>query len=225
MPYDDARRTARRLESAADAEIAAYAKLAAAADDSFAGGERGLSAQQLAAAKAAAVDKLLAELDGAVAELQREASRDGGGDTTARSHTAARAASVAADLRARFTRLSASVAAAQERAALFGGASPSTDTGGGGTRGALLRERGVLASAHAALDDVLGVASATGTSLLDQRGRLGGAAGRLASVGDRFPVIGGLLAAIRRRRDRDAMVVAGVAGACTFLTVVYWLHK
>lgn len=225
MPWDDARRNARRLETAADAEINAYAKLAAAADDAFAGGERGLSAQQLAAAKAAAVDKLLTELEGAVGELQRAATSEGGGETAARSHTAARAASVATELRTRFTRLAATVSTAQERAALFGGVLPSTDTGGGGTRGALLRERGVLASAHAALDDVLGFASATGTSLLDQRGRLGGTAGRLASVGDRFPVIGGLLAATRRRRDRDAMVVAGVAGACTFLIVVYWLHK
>jgi Golgi SNAP receptor complex protein 1 len=75
------------------------------------------------------------------------------------------------------------------------------------------------------LDDVLGTAAAAGASLLDQRGRLGGAAARLATIGDRFPVVAGLLASIRRRRDRDSMIVSGLAGACAFVVLVYWWRK
>ena len=74
-------------------------------------------------------------------------------------------------------------------------------------------------------DALLGTASAAGTALFDQRGRLGGAAGRLAAVGDRFPVVGGLLTAIGRRKERDTIIVSAVAGGCAFFTFLYWLRK
>jgi Golgi SNAP receptor complex protein 1 len=234
MTWDEARRCARRLETALDAELGAYAKLAASADDAFGGGraaavgERGLSAQQLAAAKAAAIDKMLAELDAANDGLKAalaSAAASPGVPADPRAHTAARHASVARDLRAEYGRLHATVMAARERAALFGGAGPAGRDAPSSEAAALLRERGTLAASHSMLDDVLGTAAAAGASLLDQRGRLGGAAARLAAVGDRFPVVAGLLASIRRRRDRDSMIVSGLAGACAFVVLVYWWRK
>lgn len=147
----------------------------------------------------------------------------------ARRHTAARHRAVLRDSQAEFRRLSGMLAAARDRADLFAGFGAS---GGSGNDGApanattsLLRERSALSSAHAALDGLLGTASAAGTALFDQRGRLGGAAGRLAAVGDRFPVVGGLLAAIGRRKERDTIIVSAVAGGCAFFTFLYWLRK
>jgi len=83
----------------------------------------------------------------------------------------------------------------------------------------------VLASANAALDAVFGVATATGAGLAGQRRTLAGAGGRLAAVGDRAPVLAGLLGAIRRRRSRDDMVVGGLAAACALFTLWYWFKK
>jgi len=54
---------------------------------------------------------------------------------------------------------------------------------------------------------------------------LAGAGGRLAAVGDRAPVLSGLLGAIRRRRSRDDMVVGALAAACALFTVWYWFRK
>ena len=136
------------------------------------------------------------------------------------------------DSQAEFRRLSGTLSAARERADLFAGFGGGVNGNGGGNGGAppnaatsLLRERSALSSAHAALDSLLGTASAAGTALFDQRGRLGGAAGRLAAVGDRFPVVGGLLTAIGRRKERDTIIVSAVAGGCAFFTFLYWLRK
>lgn len=150
-----------------------------------------------------------------------------------RRHTVARHRAVLRDSQAEFRRLSGTLSAARERADLFAGfGGGNGGPGGGGGASAppnaatsLLRERSALSSAHAALDALLGTASAAGTALFDQRGRLGGAAGRLAAVGDRFPVVGGLLTAIGRRKERDTIIVSAVAGGCAFFTFLYWLRK
>ena len=219
------------------------------------GGEAGLAADALAASKAATVERLLQRLAVANDALARAAaagassSGDGGAGASgatepeaaaasssssgseARRHTAARHRAVLRDSQAEFRRLSGALSAARERADLFAG------FGGGGLNGgaglgappnaasSLLRERSALSSAHAALDALLGTASAAGTALFDQRGRLGGASGRLAAVGDRFPVVAGLLAAIGRRKERDTIIVSAVAGGCAFFTFLYWLRK
>lgn len=151
----------------------------------------------------------------------------------ARRHTAARHRAVFRDAQLEYRRLSGVLSAARERADLFAGFNGSrnpdgTDNNDGAPPNAttsLLRERSALSSAHAALDGLLGTASAAGASLFDQRGRLGGAASRLSAVGDRFPVVGGLLTAIGRRKERDNIIVSAVAGGCAFFTFLYWLRK
>jgi Golgi SNAP receptor complex protein 1 len=156
----------------------------------------------------------------------------GGGGDPGRAATLARHRDLARDLGAEHRRLSGALASARERAALFGGgrggggaAASGADDGRSTAGGALLRERGVLASANAALDAVFGVATATGAGLAGQRRTLAGAGGRLAAVGDRAPVLAGLLGAIRRRRSRDDMVVGGLAAACALFTLWYWFKK
>ena len=52
------------------------------------------------------------------------------------------------------------------------------------------------------IDDVLGQASAVSGNLKDQRGILGNVGSKLENVAARFPVVTGLLNAIRRRKNR-----------------------
>ena len=54
----------------------------------------------------------------------------------------------------------------------------------------------------AQIDDVLGQASAVSGNLKDQRGVLSNVGSKLESVAARFPVVTGLLNAIRRRKNR-----------------------
>ena len=54
----------------------------------------------------------------------------------------------------------------------------------------------------AQIDDVLGQASAVSGNLKDQRGILGNVGSKLENVAARFPVVTGLLNAIRRRKNR-----------------------
>ena len=58
------------------------------------------------------------------------------------------------------------------------------------------------AMANAQIEDVLGQASAVSANLKDQRGILGNVGSKLENVATRFPVVTGLLNAIRRRKNR-----------------------
>jgi golgi SNAP receptor complex member 1 len=225
---------ARRLEAQLETELATLAKAVSACDAASGGGEAALAADARATAAADAAGRSLAALQAATAGLGTILSAGGGAPDAGRAATLARHRDLARDLGAEHRRLAAALASARERAALFGGGSGGGRGGGGastaddgraGATGALLRERGVLASANAALDAVLGVASATGAGLASQRRTLVGAGGRLAAVSDRAPVLSGLLGAIRRRRSRDDMVVGGLAALCALLTLTYWFRK
>eukprot|EP00887_Chlorella_sp_A99_P003875 scaffold11.g3875.t1 len=127
-----------------------------------------------------------------------------------------------------YRRLSSIMGAARDRADLLGGA------GGGaganplavqGSSGLLLRERGLLASAHSAMDEVMGTATAVNTGLGQQRSVLEGIGGKLMSVGAKFPVVNSLMNAIRRRKNRDNLIIAGVVAACLLFTLIYWANK
>jgi len=231
-------RQARRLEALLETELATLSKAVAACDATSGGGEAALAADARATAASDAAGRSLAALQATTAGLAGllAPGGSGGGSDAGRAATLARHRDLARDLGAEHRRLASALATVRERAALFGGgrggggggggaASTAADDARSGATGALLRERGVLASANAALDAVLGVASATGAGLASQRRTLVGAGGRLAAVGDRAPVLSGLLGAIRRRRSRDDMVVGALAAVCAMLTLTYWFRK
>ena len=209
-----------------------------------------------------------------------------------------------------FRRLGSIMGAARDRADLLGGSGGLA--GGGGPAGAssqglLLRERGLLAGANAAMDEVMGTASAVSTGLGQQRqvsavASQGGGAGAAplplaapsllllaGTLGSALPAIhyadpggcgqqadgggrqiprseqvrGGasvaaaagyrrhgalqaavghsmptpccplrpstshrsLMNAIRRRKNRDSLILAAVAAACTLALLLYWANK
>lgn len=75
------------------------------------------------------------------------------------------------------------------------------------------------------MDDVLGQATAVQRSLAHQRGVVESVGDKLYSLGSRFPVVNGLLNAIRRRKSRDSLVLGSVIAGCCLFIVVYWLNK
>lgn len=171
--------------------------------------------------KAGEIEGLLAAL-AAGNEAMGRAIGDSGGS---RAHTLARHRDILRDYSQEFRRQSSVAGAARDRADLIGGASVPLSVAPGSGAGLLLRERGAVASSHAALDEVLGTAHGVASSLGQQRDVFEGTAGKLAGIGAAFPVVNTLLNAIRRKKNKDNLILGGVIAACIFFILVYWANK
>ncbi|EFN59854.1 hypothetical protein CHLNCDRAFT_133637 [Chlorella variabilis] len=183
--------------------------------------------------KCGEIERLLARLSDANDGMRSTLS--GGADS--RSHTLARHRDILHDFqqagaqgeeaRGEFRRLQSMVGAARDRLDLLGGAAASQHAGlqSQGNAGLLLRERGMLASTNAALDEVMGTAQAVSSGLGQQRGMFEGISGKMSSLGNKFPVVNTLMNAIRRRKNRDNLILAAVVAACTLFILVYWWNK
>ncbi|XP_058104580.1 Golgi SNAP receptor complex member 1-2 [Magnolia sinica] len=89
----------------------------------------------------------------------------------------------------------------------------------------LLRERASIHGSINQIDDVISQAQTTRFVLGSQRTLLGDVQGKVKQLSDKFPVIRGLLGAIKRKRSRDTLILAAVIAACTLFLIIYWLSK
>lgn len=90
---------------------------------------------------------------------------------------------------------------------------------------ALMRERNNIAAGTNALDEVLAHASQLGGTLRDQRTLFDNIGNKMMSVGTKFPVVNGLLNAIRRRKSRETIVITGLVVVCTLLLLAYLMRR
>ena len=117
---------------------------------------------------------------------------------------------------------------AQDRATLLSGAkdvSPLLGVTIQSNGGALLRERNTIQAGTSAIDAVLSEAGGIGNTLRDQRGLFDNLGNKLMSVGAKFPVINGLMNAIRRKKSKDTIIISLVIVVCSCLLLVYWLRR
>lgn len=203
-----------------DLKIAAYGKLCSNFEYGYSKGESGLSTDQLLQSKASEIDSLLQRLS----EINNSLNGVLSGASDSRAHTLARHRDILHDFTQEYRRLSSIAGAAQDRAGLLGGSSFS-DVNNSSSSGLLLRERSVLDRSHAAMDGVLGQAQGVASNLSQQRQLFDAIDSKLAAVGARFPVVNSLLNAIRRRKNRDTIVLAGVSALCLLLILIYWVSK
>ncbi|CAK9205674.1 unnamed protein product [Sphagnum jensenii] len=75
------------------------------------------------------------------------------------------------------------------------------------------------------VDEVISQAQATKGALAAQHSAFMEIQGKLKQLGDRFPVIRSLLGAIKRKRSKDTLILAGVITVCSFLIIIYWVSK
>jgi len=151
----------------------------------------------------------------------------------ARSYTLARHRDVLGEFTSEFKRVRDAVSTSRDRDALLGGRAATRGSGGGASDGMsdssqtelLMRERSTVHSSTSAVDDVIGAAQATAAALVSQRGIFGGIASNLSGVGSRFGVMHDVLAAIKRKRSKDTMVLSAVVAFCVAFTLIYWLAK
>jgi Golgi SNAP receptor complex protein 1 len=172
--------------------------------------------------KASEIDLLLqrlSEINGNLSGVISDASDP-------RAHTLARHRDILHDFTQEYRRLSSIAGAARDRAGLLGGSSFSdVNNNSSSSSGLLLRERSILDRSHAAMDGVLGHAQGVASNLTQQRQLFDAIDSKLTAVGARFPVVNSLLNAIRRRKNKDTLVLAGVSAVCLLLILIYWVSK
>ncbi|CAN6466374.1 unnamed protein product [Victoria cruziana] len=89
----------------------------------------------------------------------------------------------------------------------------------------LLRERAAIHGSIVQIDDVTNQAETIKGVLAAQRSTFAEIQGKVKHLGDRFPVIRGLLGAIKRKRSRDTIILSAVIAACTLFLIIYWISK
>ena len=176
-------------------------------------------------AQSATVESLLQRLTDVNTAMAGAAT---GGD--ARSHTLARHRDILGEFTQEFKRVKRLVEQDRDHSSLLGGARRSDGVGGGefGASSAgsqLIRERGTIHSSTSKVDDVIGQAQATAAALVQQRGIFQNVAGNLGDIGSRFGVLNNMLVAIKRKRNKDTIILSGVVAVCTAFTLIYWLSK
>lgn len=125
-------------------------------------------------------------------------------------------------------RLDSFVLQAKDKAELMAGAKDTAPLLGvtvQSNASALMRERNNIAAGNNALDEVLAHASQLGSTLRDQRTLFDGIGTKMMQVGTKFPVVNGLLNAIRRRKSRETIVITGLVVVCTLLLLAYLMRK
>jgi golgi SNAP receptor complex member 1 len=68
-------------------------------------------------------------------------------------------------------------------------------------------------------------ASQAVASLAGQRAMFVDMSTKMGAVGAKFPVVNSLVTAIRRKKSKEAFILAAVVASCTLFTLVYWSYK
>lgn len=68
---------------------------------------------------------------------------------------------------------------------------------------------------------MLAQAASVSTNLISQRRLFDNITDKILAVGARFPVVNGLLNAIRRKKSKDTLVLTAVIAGCTLFTLIY----
>lgn len=210
--WDSLRREARKLENELDMKLASYGK-------------------QYGEPHGSEIEVLIDRLQAVNASLQADARAHPSGNHGV---LAQRHADILQDYSMEYKRLVSNGRALGGRLELLGGDRGAAGAGVGGrsatssgnvntsTQGLLLRERGTLDRAHSGIDTVVQQAYSVASGLGRQRDIFSSVDGRLGQLGSKFPVMNSMLNAIRRKKNRDTLVLSGVGGVLTFLMFVYW---
>ncbi|KAK1923574.1 snare region anchored in the vesicle membrane C-terminus-domain-containing protein [Papiliotrema laurentii] len=224
MSWDNARRHARALETALDAKLASYSRIASAIARGPGGSstDDGPGGYKLVEEE---IEELLAKLEQAIDDLTTLINSPSQPPSTSMQHAAQRHRDNLDDYRRDFLRARNNVDQAIQRTNLLGSVrkeiradlsefkSSQTD--------ALLQDRGRIDSSHRMLDETLDQAYATREDFAQQRSALRSIESRMGGVLSQMPGINSLITMIRSRRRRDSIIVGCVVAFCVLLILGY----
>ncbi|KAL6523875.1 Golgi SNAP receptor complex member 1-1 [Orobanche minor] len=215
--WDSLRKQARKLEAQLDEQMHLYRKLVSTKVDNSNDND-----------VESGVDQLLKQLQQVNMQMQAWVS-SGGSEIF--SHTLTRHQEILQDLTQEFNRLYSSHRAKKEHASLledfreFDRTRLDLEDGGGFHEQALLKESVSLHRSAGQMDSVISQAQETLKSLVFQRSTFGGINSKLSIVSSRLPTVNHILAAIKRKKSMDTIILSLVASVCTFLILIYWWTK
>ena len=248
--WEELRKEARKLENEIDANLASLSKLAgvgtnnATTSTSSGGGMSGSGGYNqypntatnkiegnfdVIASKEGEIEALLTRLSDVTRALASSIHSGANASSDTRTHTLARHRDVAKVFNHEFRRMKDYIEQEREHASLLQGRHRGSNGALGGgdesNSSAAMRERNSILSSSIAVDDAIGVAQNTASALYEQRGIFNNTISALATAGSKFPVVTNLLVAIKRKKNKDAIVLSAVCAICSALVLIYWMAK
>ncbi|GMI98321.1 golgi snare 12 [Hibiscus trionum] len=227
--WEELRKEARKIEGDLDVKLSSYAKLGARFTP---GGYVDIVSPPVGSSRSwksmeieiqSSLEKLL-DINEAMSRCAASSA-----PTTSVTQKLARHRDILHEFTQEFRRIKGNLNSMREHAELLSSVrddiSESKASGSMSPRMQLLRERAAIHGSIAHIDDVINQAQTTRAVLGSQRGLFGDVQGKVKVLGDKFPVIRGLLGSIRRRRSRDTLILSAVIAACTLFLIIYWLSK
>ncbi|KAF8560109.1 V-snare-domain-containing protein [Imleria badia] len=216
--YDSLHRQCRTLESLFDSKLTSYARLASAIvknqDDVESSGsrERWRDLQS-------EVEDLLEKLKETNDALLALSTNPDVSQSMARAIQRHR--EVYQDYAREFQRTKANIQLALDQANLLTGVRNDIDAYKSSTADSLLAERSRIDSSHRMTDDILEQAYETRAEFSHQSSSLAGISTRMAGVISTMPGINSVLAMIKTRRRRDAIIIGVVIAVCLLSILSY----
>ncbi|XP_042505909.1 Golgi SNAP receptor complex member 1-2 [Macadamia integrifolia] len=227
--WEELRKEARKIEGDLDVKLSSYAKLGTRFNQgSYADtGSPTLGSSRSFKSMDMEIQSLLEKLVDANDAMSRCAASTT--PTTSVTQKLARHRDILHEFTQEFKRIKGNINSMREHAELLMSVrddiSEHKVSGSMSPRMQLLRERASIHGNISHIDDVINQAQTTKAVLSSQRSLLGDVQGKVKLLSDKFPVIRGLLGAIRRKRSKDTLILSGVIAACTLFMIIYWLSK
>ncbi|XP_042014714.1 Golgi SNAP receptor complex member 1-2-like [Salvia splendens] len=227
--WEELRKEARKIEGDIDVKLSSYAKIGARfthggnvdAGSPTLGSSRSWKSMEMEIQSL--LEKLL-DINDSMSRCAASAS-----DTTSVTQKLARHRDILHEFTQEFRRIKGNINSMKEHADLLSSVrddiSEYKASGSVSPRMQLLRERAAIHGSISHIDDVISQAQSTREALGSQRSLFGDVQGKVKVLGDKFPVIRGLIGSIRKKRSRDTIILSLVIAACTLFLIIYWLSK
>ncbi|KAG6437800.1 hypothetical protein SASPL_102730 [Salvia splendens] len=227
--WEELRKEARKIEGDLDVKLSSYAKLGARFTH---GGNVDVVSPTLGSSRSwksmemeiqSLLEKLL-DINDSMSRCATSAA-----PTTSVTQKLARHRDILHEFTQEFRRIKGNINSQREHAELLSSVrddiSEYKASGSVSPRMQLLRERAAIHGSMSHIDDVISQAQSTRAVLGSQRALFGDVQGKVKVLGDKFPVIRGLIGSIRKKRSRDTLILSAVISACTLFLIIYWLSK
>ncbi|XP_009793075.1 Golgi SNAP receptor complex member 1-2 [Nicotiana sylvestris] len=226
--WEELRKEARKIEGDLDVKLSSYAKLGARLTQ---GGHVEAGSPTLGSSRSwksmemeiqSLLEKLL-DLNDSMSRCAASAA-----PTTSVTQKLARHRDILHEFTQEFRRIKGNISSMREHAELLSSVRDDISeykASGSSPKMQILRERAAIHGSISHIDDVINQAQTTRAALGSQRALFGDVQGKVKQLGDKFPIIRGLIGSIRRKKSRDTLILSAVIAACTLFLIIYWLSK
>ena len=128
---------------------------------------------------------------------------------------------IAADFRSDYNRRTTALTSKKNRYDLLSSSSLQPGSGNDSDTSQLLRERTALNSSLSSSRTIINQASEIFSSLKVQRNNLQGSGSKVRGIASNVPGINQIVEGIKKRKQRDNMILGGVIAFCTLFTMWY----